>query len=96
MHQFEQYLKAKLKDKKFNDDYRDNCNVCSVVWQIVKVIEEQNIDLKLLADKTGISTDDLQSFIDADNCQHHIITTLCSYFNIDLPLTCQRFDFNKK
>ena len=93
MRQFDKYLKNKLKDPNFCQAYKDNCNICQTVWEIVDKIISTGKSYADIALETGISEQDLKDFAAGDKCQYHIITTLCTKYNINLPATCPRFNF---
>ncbi|MCF7911800.1 MAG: hypothetical protein K9M99_04680 [Candidatus Cloacimonetes bacterium] len=93
MRQFDKYLQDKLKNKEFCQAYNDNCNICQTVWEIVDTFLNTGKSYADLAVETGISETELLDFAEGDNCQAHIINTLCQKFNIPLPAYCPRFTF---
>ena len=93
MRQFDKYLQKRMKDPDFCQAFKDNCNICQIVWEIVDKIISSGKSYADIAHETGISEQDLIDFAEGDNCQSQIITTLCIKYNINLPATCTRFIF---
>jgi hypothetical protein len=91
MRQFDKYLQNKLKDPDFCQAYKDNCNICQTVLEIVDKILSLGKSYSDIASDTGINEQDLSDFAAGDKCQSKIISTLCSKYNIKLPATCPRF-----
>lgn len=95
MRRFDELLKSKLAEKDFEKDYREHCNVCGTVWEIVKSVQDSGGELADLAKEIGIEHDKLLRFMEADNCQREIIVKLCAKYKIKLPVNCPRHSFDE-
>jgi hypothetical protein len=85
-----QHLTIKLADPDFRAGYGSWCEACPRTMEIVGRIQAAGVTVEALARQVDVEPELVQAFIDAERCEHDVMTKLCAHFGVAPPQDCKK------
>ena len=85
-----EHLAGRLSDPEFRAGYSNWCEACARTMEVIGRIHAAGASVEELARQTGIESESIAAFIDAERCEYEVMTKLCARFGIAAPEDCPR------
>ncbi len=92
MRTFRSLIHSKLCDEEFKRLFDQECNVCSFTVRIIEKIHLEKISPEELANKLGITKQEIQELEDAEQCNPQVVIHLCNYLSLEAPSDCPKMN----
>lgn len=87
---FRECLLSRLADPEFRAGYDSWCEACACTVEIVGRIHAAGVAVPDLARQLGLTSEQLEAFIDAERCEYVVMDKLCGHFGLIPPADCPR------